>query len=97
MKKNACARAGTALSKGDARARAPRASDSIAAADVRDGAAEVEHVQHVEEKHELGHDEKAEPVNAAVHASELARAARMRERGSRAGKLAVRKNPPHPS
>ena len=46
--------------------------------DVRDGAAEVEHVQHVEEKHELGHDEKAEPVHAAVHAGELARAARMR-------------------
>ena len=97
MKKDACARAEAAPSKEDARARAPRASDSIAAAGVRGGAAEVEHVQHVEEKHKLEHDEKAEPVCAAVHASELARAARMRERGSRAGKLAVRKSPPHPS
>ena len=97
MKKNACARAGTALSKGDARARAPRASDSIAAAGVRGGAAEVGHVQHIEEKHELEHDEKAEPVYAAVHASELARAARMRERDSRAGNLAVQEGPSHSS
>ena len=97
VEKRACALAGSAPSAGDAHVCALRASNSIAAAGVRGGAAEVEHVQHVEEKHELEHDEKAEPVNAAVHASELARAARMRERGSRAGKLAVRKSPPHPS
>ena len=97
MKKRACARAEKALSNGDARARAPRVSASIAAADVRDGAAEVEDVQHVEEKHELEHDEKAEPARADVRAGELARAVRMRERGSRAGKLAVRKSQPHPS
>ena len=75
--------------------RAPRASDSTSAADVRDGVAEVEHVQHhVEEKHELEHDENAEPVHAAVHAGELARAVRMRERGPRAGKSAVRESLP---
>ena len=74
------AHARTALSKEDARARAPRASDSIAAADVRDGAAEVEDVQYVEEKHELDHDEEAEPVHAALHAGGLAHAVRMRER-----------------
>ena len=66
--------------------RAPRASDSTAAADVRDGVAEVEHVQHhVEEKHELEHGEKVEP------------AARMRECGPRAGKVAVQKSLAHPS
>ena len=40
---------------------------------------------------------KAEPVHAALHAGELARAARMRERDPRAGKLAVQEGPPHPS
>ena len=90
MKNNTCARAGKALSKGDARVRAPRASDSTAAADVRDGVAEVEHVQHhVEEEHELEHDENAEPVHAAVHTGELVCAARVRECGSRAGELAA--------
>ena len=97
MKKNACARAGTALSKGDARARAPRASDSIAAADVRDGAAEVEDVQHVEENHALEYDEKEEHVRAVMHAGELARAARMREHDPRARKVAAQKFPAHPS
>ena len=97
VKKRACALAGGASSAGDAHVCALRASSSIAAAGVRGGAAEVGHVQHVAEKHELEDDEKAEPVYAAVNASELARAARMRERGSRAGKLAVRKSPPHPS
>ena len=47
-KEKACARAEKTPSSGVARARAPRASDSIAAADVRDGAVEVEHAQHVE-------------------------------------------------
>ena len=51
----------------------------------------------LKEKHELVHDEKAEPVRAAVHACELARAVRMRERGPRAGKSAVRESLPHPS
>ena len=97
VKKRACARAGGASSAGDAHVCALRASNSIAAAGVRGGAAEVEHVQHVEEKHELEHDEKAEPARADVRAGELARAVRMRERGSRAGKLAVRKSQPHPS
>ena len=97
MKKRACARAEKALSNGDTRARAPRVSASIAAADVRDGAAKVENVQHVEEKHELEHHEKVEPVRAAVHAGELARAVRMREHDSRVGKVAVQKKPAHPS
>ena len=47
-------------------------------------------MEHVEEEHELEHDEKAEPVHAALHAGELARAARLRERGPRAGELAAR-------
>ena len=97
MKKRTCARAEKALSNGDARARAPRASASSAAADSLDVVAEVHHVKHVEEKHELEHDKKAEPVHAALHAGELARAARLRERGPRAGKLAARKGLPHPS
>ena len=97
MKNNTCARAEKALSNGDARARASRVSASIAAANVRDGAAKVENVQHVEEKHELEHHEKVEPVRAAVHADELARAARMRERDSRAGNLAVQEGPSHSS
>ena len=97
MEKKACARAEKALSNGDARARAPRASASSAAADSLDVVAEVHHVKHVEEKHELEHDKKAEPVHAALHAGELARAARLRERGPRAGKLAMRKSLPHPS
>ena len=90
-------RAERALSAGDASARAPRVSDSFAAADVRDGVAEVHVVKHLEENHELEHDEKAEPARADVRAGELARAVRMRERGSRAGKLAVRKGLGHPS
>ena len=97
MKEDACARAGAAPSKEDARARAPRASDSIAAAGVRGGAVKVEDVKHFEEDHELVHHEKVEPVRAAVHADELARAARMRERDSRAGNLAVQEGPSHSS
>ena len=94
---SAHARAWAALSKGDARARAPRVSDLIAAADVRDGAAEVDDVKHVEENHALEHDEKEEPVRAVMYAGELARAARMREHDSRAGKVAVQKSPAHSS
>ena len=97
MKKRACARAEKALSNGDARARAPRASASSAAADSLGVVVEVDQVKHVEEKHELEHDKNVEPVHTAEHAGELARAARMRERGPRAGKLAVRKSLPHPS
>ena len=89
MKKEACARAERALASGDARACAPRAAASSAAADSRDGVAEVDHVRHVEGKHVLEHDENAEPVHAAVHAGELARAARVRECGSRAGESAA--------
>ena len=97
MKEDACARAGAAPSKEDARARAPRASDSIAAAGVRGGAVKVEDVKHFEEDHELVHHEKVEPVRAAVHAGELARAVRMRKHDSRVGKVAVQKKPAHPS
>ena len=50
MKKDACARAEAAPSKEDARARAPRAFDSIAAAGVRGGAVKVEDVKHVLKK-----------------------------------------------
>ena len=94
---SACARAEKALSNGDAHACAPRASAWSAAADSLDVVAEEDHVKHVEEKHELEHDEKAEPVHAALHAGELARAARLRERGPRARKLAARKSLPNPS
>ena len=97
MKKRACAHAAAAPSKGEACARAPRVSDSIAAADVRDGAAEVDDVKHVAENHALEHDVKEEPVRAVMHAGELARAARMREHDSRAGKVAVQKRPAHSS
>ena len=97
MRKKTCARAEKALSAGDASARAPRVSDSFAAADVRDGVAEVHDVKHVEENHALEHDEKEEPVRAVMHAGELARAARMREHDSRAGKMAVQKSPAHSS
>ena len=97
MKKKTCALAEKALSVGDASARAPRVSDSFAAADVRDGVAEVHVVKHLEENHELEHDEKAEPARADVRAGEPARAARMRERGPRAGKVAPQKRPAHPS
>ena len=97
MKKKACARAEQSLSNGDARAREPRVSASSAAADSLDGVAEVDHVKHVEENHELEDDKKVEPVRAAVHVGELARAARLRSCGPCAGKLAVRKNLPHPS
>ena len=97
MIKEACARAERALANGDAHACAPRAAASTAAADSRDGVAAVDHVRHVEGKHELEHDENAEPVHAAVHAGELARAVRMREHDSRVGKVAVQKKPAHPS
>ena len=50
MKKKTCALAEKALSAGDASARAPRVSDSFAAADVRDGVAEVHVVKHVVKK-----------------------------------------------
>ena len=97
MKKKACARAEQSLSNGDARAREPRVSGSSAAADSLDGVAEVDHVKHVEENHELEDDKKVEPVHTVVHAGELARAARVRERGPRAGKVAAQKSLAHPS
>ena len=53
MKKKTCARAETAPSKGDASARAPRASASSAAVCSLDGAAEVDHVNHVVENMRL--------------------------------------------
>ncbi len=49
----------------------------------------------LKEEHELEHDENAEPVHAAMHAGELARAARLRERGPRAGKLAAQESQTH--
>ena len=97
MKKRACARAEKALSNGDARAHASRVSASIAAADVRDGAAKVENVQHVEQKHELEHHEKVEPVRAAVHAGEPVCAVRVCERDPQREKVSVGKKSCAPS
>ena len=91
------ARAGEALTNGDAHASAPHASVWSAAAGRLDVAAEEDQEEHGEEEHEHEHEEKAEPVHAALHAGELARSARLRERGARAGKLAARKGQPHPS
>ena len=96
-KEKACARAEKTPSSGVACARASRAFGSSAAAGGLGVVAKVDDVKHVEEDHALEHDEKAEPVRAAVHAGELARAARMRERGPRAGKVAAQKRPAHPS
>ena len=54
-----------------------------AAADVRDGAAEVDDVKHVEADHVLEHHEKVEPARADVRAGEPARAARMPHKRAR--------------
>ena len=58
---------------------------------------DLEHEHLLAEQRHVQEDvEKVEPVHAAVHTGELARAACLRERGPRAVRVAVRESLPHP-